>query len=1127
MNKDTVRTVLLIIPAGSKGLQEDRRSNISLGMLNNGKLDSLQIGLLSPREISLSSYGEVSSPETFNIKNGEPAKNGLFCERIFGPIRKGKCSCGADNGVAANGTVCMSCGTELLDPGERRRRPGHITLAAPVAHIWYYKGPKSIIARLIGMPPKQVQKIVRYECYVVLEPYDSGLKQKQIISHEEYRNYRTSSAHFYAGTGAEAIKALLKGINMEVLSKELKENDTLSLRKRSRLSLIEKLLKSGNKPEWMIIDMLPVLPPDLRPILFLNNGTVVASDLNMLYSRVIYKNQSLRRLIHIRAPEIILQNAKRLLQAAVDSLLDNGRNVTAESRSQKRPLKSLSDMIRTKSGRFRFNLLAKRVDYSGRAQITIGPELKIHQVGIPKTMALELFRPFIYGWLIRNGFASGLKQAKQIFRKEKPEVWDALDYIIADHPVIINRAPTLHKLSMQAFDIVLVEGSAIRLHPLVCSGFNADFDGDTMAVHLPLSFEAQIEARVLMMSVNNLFHPANGKPALLPSQDIVLGIYYLTKERKGRMGHGMFFSDAEEVCIAYENNIIEEHSCIHVRIDGSLVNTTVGRVLFFAITPPGISFAAINKLMKKKDLADLIEVCYEKCGLRETIRFLDEIKVMGFKYATLSGISLCLDDMQVASEKTAIVSEAEEEAAAVRLHYEAGLMSDDERYNKVIDIWTKATERITIEAMRALRENRPEELNSLFMMVDSGARGDIVQIRQINGIRGLMAKPTGEIVEVPITSGFIEGLSAFQFFLSTHGARKGRVDSPLKTPVAGYFTRRLVNAVRDIIVTTDDCGTLEGIYLEPVSNRNSIEISLEERITGRILADNVLHPDSHTVIVSYGTLVDMETAAIITGAGIERVRVRSVLTCKAQHGVCARCYGFDVGSRMPAETGDAVGIIAAQSIGEPGTQLTLRTFHSGGAAVFAGAKLASMPQEAIRTMDITGGLPAVIDLLEARKPGNAVEVNLHDLLHVDGLAVLWQYVLDEAQKIYRQQGVVIHDKHFEIILRQMTGFVKIADQGESKFLTGEIIRKSEFGRECDRTRSRRLKSPVSVPVLLGISQVPSFSKSFLASASFQRTASVLADAAFEARIDTLDSNAARIITGKLVRTGTGFFDDIG
>ena len=1086
--------------------------------------DSLRIGLLSPREISLLSYGEVSSPETFNIINGKPVKNGLFCERIFGPMRKGKCSCGADNGAAVSGAACTSCGMELLEPEERRRRLGHITLAAPIVHTWYYKGAKSIIARLIGLPPRQVQKIVRYECYVVTRPGDSGLKQNQIISHEEYRNYRTSSAHFYAGTGAEAIKELLKSINMAALSKELRENDTLSQRKRGRLSLIEKLLRSGNKPEWMVIDMLPVLPPDLRPILFLDSGTVVASDLNMLYSKVIYKNQSLRRLIHIGAPDIILQNAKRLLQAAVDSLLDNGRNITAENRSQKRPLKSLSDMISTKSGRFRFNLLAKRVDYSGRAQITIGPELKIHQVGIPKTMALELFKPFIYRWLIKNGFAAGLKQAKQICMKEKPEVWDALDDIIAGHPVIINRAPTLHKLSMQAFDTILVEGAAIRLHPLVCAGFNADFDGDTMAVYVPLSFEAQIEAGVLMMSVNNLFHPANGKPALLPSQDIVLGIYYLTKESKGRKGEGMFFSDVEEVYIAYANNTIEEHSCIHVRISGSLVSTTVGRVLFFAITPPGISFTVINKLMKKKDLADLIELCYEKCGARETIRFLDEMKVMGFKYATMSGISLCLDDMQTVSEKTAIVSEAERETAALRLHYEAGLMSDDERYNKVIDIWTRATDRITTEAIRALRENRTEEFNSLFMMVDSGARGDITQIRQINGMRGLMAKPTGEIVEVPITSGFIEGLSAFQFFLSTHGARKGRVDSPLKTPVAGYFTRRLVNAVRDIIISTDDCGTLEGIYLEPLRNGTSIEISLEERITGRILADNILHPDRRTILASYGTLVDAETAAIITGTGIERVKVRSVLTCRAHYGVCARCYGYDIGRRSPAGIGDAVGIIAAQSVGEPGTQLTLRTFHSGGTAVLAGAELASMPKDAIRTMDITGGLPAVIDLLEARKPGNAGTVNLHDMLHVDGVAALWKYVLDEAQKIYRQQGVVIHDKHFEVILKQMTGFVKITEQGESGLLRDETIQTSEFALECARARSKGLKSPVAVPVLLGISQIPVFSKSFLASASFQRTTAVLADAAFEGRIDTLDSNAARIITGKLLRTGTGCFE---
>ncbi|MBF0557265.1 MAG: DNA-directed RNA polymerase subunit beta' [Nitrospirae bacterium] len=1090
---------------------------------NGVVFDSIRIGLLTSRATGLLSYGEVSSPETFNVRTGEPVTSGLFCERIFGPVRKGKCYCGADNGVVGDGAVCRDCSAALSEPGDRRRRLGHITLAAPVVHIWYYKGQKSIIARLLGLPPGQVQKIVRYELFVVIEPGASGLKHNQIISIEESGKYRSVCPDFHAGTGADAIKALLKNINLNDLSNKIKEDNYLSVRKRNKLSLVEKLLKSGNSPESMIIEVLPVLPPDLRPVIFLDNGTIVASDLNMLYSRVIYKNQSLRRLIHLGAPEIILHNAKRLLQAAVDSLLDNGRNVTATSRSQKKPLKSLSDMIRTKKGRFRVNLLAKRVDYSGRAQITIGPELKIHQVGIPKAMALELFKPFIYRWLIKKGFAPGLKQARQIFEAEKPEVWDALDDSIAEHPVIINRAPTLHKLSMQAFDPVLVEGAALRLHPLVCSGFNADFDGDTMAVHVPLSFEAQIEARVLLMSVNNLFHPANSRPALLPSQDIVLGIYYLTKEKKEGKGGGMFFSDVDEVSIAYANNILEENSGIFVRIGGALVSTTAGRVLLYLITPQGIPFAAINRPLKKKDIADLIELCWEKCGARETARFLDDIKEMGFKHATLSGISLCLDDMRVPAGKKTIVREAEVEAAEVKTHYEAGLMSDNERHRKVIEIWSKAVDRVTSETMLALKESQPEETNVLFMMADSGARGDINQIRQINGMRGLMAKPTAEIVEVPITSNFVEGLSTFEFFLSTHGARKGRVDGPLKTPLAGYFTRRLVSAARDVVVTTHDCGTIEGIYLETLVSNGVVVLSLEERITGRTLADNVLGPNGRTVLASYGTILDKESAAKISAEGIKRVKVRSVLTCKAQSGVCAVCYGFNLGSRMPAEIGDAVGVIAAQSIGEPGTQLTLRTFHTGGAAVAPGVNAVSSAKEAIKTMDITGGLPGVIDLFEARNPEDAAGGNCRELLKTSGADAVWKYIIDEAQKIYRQQGVVIHDKHFEIITKQMTGFVKITEQGGSALLLGEIIRKSEFASASDKARSRGLKPPVASPVLLGISQIPQYYNSFLASASFQRTTTVLADAAFEGKADPLQSNAARIITGKLVRAGTGLF----
>lgn len=1089
---------------------------------NGAVFDSLRIGLLSPSKTSFLSYGEVSSPETISLKTGEPVKNGLFCEGIFGPIKKGKCVCGADYRGAAAGSLCRDCGAALLHPIERRRRLGHINLAAPVVHAWYYKGPKSIIAKLIGLPPLQVAKIVRCELYVVTEPGTSRLKQHHFISYEEYRKYRNLFPGFRAGTGAEIIKALLKNIKPSDLLDRFKEDDYLSVRKRNRLSLIEKLLKSGNSPESMIIEVLPVLPPDLRPVLFLDNGTVAASDLNKLYSRVIYKNRSLWRLIHLGAPEIILQNAKRLLQAAVDNLLDNGSKGTAADRSRKRPLRSLSDMVRSKNGRFRVNLLGKRVDYSGRAQITIGPELKLHQAGIPKEMALELFKPFIYSLLIKKGFALGLKQAKQICAAKKPEVWDALDDVIAGHPVIINRAPTLHKLSMQAFDPVLVEGAALRLHPLVCAGFNADFDGDTMAVHVPLSYEAQIEARVLMMSLNNLFHPANGKPALLPSHDIVLGIYYLTKDKKGGKGEGMFFSDADEVFVAYANNVIEEQSGIFVRIDGALESTTTGRVLVYAITPEGVPFRAVNGTLRKKDIAALIELCWERCGVKKTVRFLDDIKELGFRHATLSGISLCLDDMQVPPGKNVIVREAETEAGEVKKYYEAGLVSESERRKRVIDIWTKANDRLTREAMSALRENGSREINSLFMIADSGARGDTSQIRQINGMRGLMAKPTGEIVEVPITSNFAEGLSAFQFFLSTHGARKGRIDGPLKTPIAGALTRRLVSAARDVVVSERDCGTKEGIYLEDVENHEVVVLPLEERIIGRTLADNVLDPKARTVLASYGTVVDKEAAARILYAGVKRIKVRSVLACIASNGVCACCYGINVGSRMPAETGDAVGVIAAQSIGEPGTQLTLRTFHAGGVAVAPGADSAASANEEFKTMDITGGLPAVIDLFEARKPGNPAEVNPHELLKISGLGALWKYVIDKAQKIYRLQGVVIHDKHFEVIVRQMTGFVKVSYRGESALVKGEIIRRNEFASVCERSGKKGLRPPAAFPVLLGISRIPHYSNSFLASASFERTTGVLADAAFEGRMDALQSNAARIMTGKLVGAGTGF-----
>lgn len=1314
--------------------------------------DAIRIGLLSPDKIQMLSSGEVTSPETFDEAQ-RPIRKGLFCEQIFGPIKKGVCFCGGNKGLKRGTETCINCGSELLDPSERRRRLGHITLVSPVVHIWFYKGSQSILARLLGLPPRKLESVIYYQLYIVIAPGGSGLEENQFITFEEYRTLKAAHAGFVAETGAEAIRQILRKLNLVTLAGQLRKKASSSSRARTRLLMVEKFLKSGNNPEWMVMDVIPVLPPDLRPTLFMDDGTIADSDLNTLYARLIRRNQNIRKMIRLGAPTIILNVERRRLQTAVDCLFSNGKSASITSRSQDRLLRSLSDQLGSKQGIFRKNLLAKRVDYSGRSQITVGPELKLHQVGIPKAIALELYKPFIYEYLIRKGFAPNLRQARRLMEQMKPEVWDALDDCIAEHPVIINRAPTLHKLSMQAFDPVLVEGSAIRLHPLVCSGFNADFDGDTMSVHLPLSLEAQTEVRALMMSVNNIFHPATGKSAMSPSQDIVLGLYYLTMEREGGRGEGMVFSDPAEVELAYENSIVEEHAVIQVRVNGSLEKTTAGRAILYGLLPDGIPFSAVNKPMKKKDIGKLVELCYEVQGKCRTVQLLDDLKALGYKHATRSGISLCLDDMHIPSKKAIIIARAQREVEEANNACSQGRLSESERYNTVIDVWTEATNLISEEVMREIKicsvtsdeafadRGYPtaKGFNSLYIMADSGARGDKNQIRQASGMRGLMAKPSGEIVELPITASLREGLSGFQYFLSAHGARTGRVAAPMKTPISGYFTRRLVCAARDVTITIEDCGSIDGVYKEALREGTVVLKPLEERIWGTYLADNVVDPVSGAIVASYNKLVDDAVLKAIARVEVDRVKVRSPLTCRAERGVCARCYGLNIGGRVPSEIGDSVGIIAAQSIGEPGTQLTLRSFHGGGTAskkiavtsfeskytgkvryndlkcvrradgahvvmnkagsisiideeslrerdrlpvqygyelqvgdgqhveagqvlakwdaysmpiiahaggevtyediiggttaieemdeygiirriitgsteshnprvliktdsaahqyilpaesrvllnqgdvISAGTTIASIPKEASKSMDITGGLPRVIELLEARIPANAALIseidgtvhygqyvkkrlpiaikgpelsreyllpegrtvtvydgdtvkagtplidgplNPHDLINVAGLPAVWSYLLDEVQAVYSSQGVGIHDKHFEVIIRQMTDFVTIMDPGETGYASSEITNRRLYEKKCRTLRFRGKSLPTARPLLVGLTKIPLLSESFLTAASFQNTVRVLTEASIEGRVDALETNAGRIMIGRKIYAGTGLYEN--
>ena len=906
--------------------------------------DAMCIRIASLEKIRSWSYGEVKKPETINYRSFKPEKDGLFCAKIFGPTKDWECNCGKYKRMKHRGIVCDKCGVEVIQSKVRRERMGHIELVAPVAHIWFLKGVPSRIGILLDMSLKQLEKVLYFDRYVVLDPMDTSLKNRELITEEQYRDCVSEYGPqaFRVGIGAEAIRELLKQVDIE--SRWEDRHDTvqattsvaMSKKITKRLKVIEAFYKSGNKPEWMILDVIPVLPPELRPLVPLDGGRFATSDLNDLYRRVINRNNRLKRLMELKAPLVIIRNEMRMLQEAVDALFDNGRRGRTIRGANKRPLKSLSDMLKGKQGRFRQNLLGKRVDYSGRSVIVVGPELKLNQCGLPKKMALELFKPFIFHKLETRGAATTIKSAKRLVEKERPEVWDVLDEVIREHPVILNRAPTLHRLGMQAFDPVLIEGKAIRLHPLVCAAFNADFDGDQMAVHVPLSVEAQIEARVLMMSINNVLSPANGRPLAIPSQDMVLGCYWLTQERTGAMGEGKILCSPEEVRIAYDAGQLDEQAKVRVRINGILTDTTVGRVLFGEILAGSIDFSHVNRVMTKKEMTKLLDVVYREAGLHDTVKMLDKLKELGFYYATKAGVSICIDNMHIPTQKEVLLGRAHKDVSEVEQQYGEGLITNGERYNKVIDIWAHVSERIANEMMKEIQagggQGPQDTLNPIFMMADSGARGSSQQIRQLCGMRGLMAKPSGEIIETPITANFREGLTVLQYFISTHGARKGLADTALKTANSGYLTRRLVDIAQDVIVSTDDCQTADGIDVSALVEGGEVIQPIEERILGRIAADDILDPVNHTVVVPANEELDESRVKAVVEAGIHHVRIRSTLTCQARWGVCVKCYGRDLARGKLVELGEPVGVIAAQSIGEPGTQLTMRTFHIGGTA---------------------------------------------------------------------------------------------------------------------------------------------------------------------------------------------------
>ena len=1151
--------------------------------------DALQIGLASPEKILEWSHGEVKKPETINYRTLKPERDGLFCERIFGPTKDWECHCGRYKRGRYKGIVCDKCGVEVTRAKVRRERMGHIELAVPVSHIWYFKGIPCRMKMLLDMSPRALEQVLYFAAYVVTDPGDTALQYKQVLTDKEYREAQEiyGPKAFKAGMGAEAIRELLCALDLNALEKELREEIASSSgQKRAnaikRLEVVEAFIKSGNRPEWIILTVIPVIPPELRPMVQLDGGRFATSDLNDLYRRVINRNNRLKRLLELRAPDIIVRNEKRMLQEAVDSLIDNGRRSRPVTGPGNRPLKSLSDMLRGKQGRFRQNLLGKRVDYSGRSVIVVGPELKMYQCGLPKEMALELFKPFVMKKLVKGGMAQNVKGAKRMVERVSQEVWDVLEDVIRDHPVLLNRAPTLHRLGIQAFEPVLVEGRAIKLHPLVCTAFNADFDGDQMAVHVPLSVEAQSEARFLMLASNNILKPQDGRPVVSPTQDMVIGCYYLTMERPGAKGEGKVFSSEDEAIMAYQTGDLALQAKVRVRIERQwqggtyrrVIDTTVGRLIFNNAIPQDLGFVErntlddmfrleIDHLVVKKDLGNIVDRCYRKYGPTKTSETLDRIKKLGFTYSTRGGVTVGFQDIQVPEEKKVYIAEAEKQVEQIDNLFRMGLLSNAERRDRVIKVWEETTERVSKALMDSL-----DAFNPIYMMANSGARGSTAQIRQLAGMRGLMADPSGQIIEVPIRANFREGLSVLEFFISSHGARKGLADTALRTADSGYLTRRLVDVAQEVIVREEDCyaergEAPKGMVITEIREGNKLIEPLKSRILGRYTVDPVVDPATGEQIVGADEMISFEQAERIEKAGITSVVCRSVFACRSDHGVCAHCYGANLATGGHVDIGEAVGIIAAQAIGEPGTQLTMRTFHTGGVA---------------STEDITQGLPRVEELFEARKPkglaviteingvvhiddskkrreavvtgedgesesylipfgsklkvrdGDTVEagdeltegsVNPHDILKIKGIKGVQAYLLKEVQSVYRLQGVEISDKHIEVIIRQMLRKVQIEDAGDTTMLPGELIDIFRFEEENERIVANDGQPAIAKRKLLGITKAALATDSFLSAASFQETTRVLTEAAIKGKVDPLMGLKENVILGKLIPAGIG------
>ena len=1156
--------------------------------------DAIKIGLASPEKIREWSRGEVTKPETINYRTLKPEKDGLFCERIFGPSKDWECHCGKYKKIRYKGVVCDRCGVEVTKASVRRERMGHIELAAPVSHIWYFKGIPSRMGLILDLSPRTLEKVLYFANYIVLDPADSGLQYKQVLTEKEYQDAREAyGCNFRVGMGAESIMELLKAIDLEKDAAELKaELVDATGQKRARiikrLEVVESFRESGNRPEWMIMTAIPVIPPDLRPMVQLDGGRFATSDLNDLYRRIINRNNRLKRLLELGAPDIIVRNEKRMLQEAVDALIDNGRRGRPVTGPGNRALKSLSDMLKGKSGRFRQNLLGKRVDYSGRSVIVVGPELKIYQCGLPKEMAIELFKPFVMKELVANGTSHNIKNAKKMVEKLQPEVWDVLEDVIKEHPVMLNRAPTLHRLGIQAFEPILVEGKAIKLHPLVCTAFNADFDGDQMAVHLPLSQEAQAECRFLLLSPNNLLKPSDGGPVAVPSQDMVLGIYYLTQERPGNPGEGKFFKSVNEAILAYENKVITLQSRIKVRItktmpDGTemtgIVESTLGRFLFNEILPQDLGFVdrsipgnelllEVDFLVGKKQLKKILEKVINTHGATKTAEVLDAIKATGYKYSTRAAMTVSISDMTVPPQKPEMIQNAQNIVDKITKNYKRGLITEEERYKEVVETWKKTDDELTKALLDGL-----DKYNNIFMMADSGARGSDKQIKQLAGMRGLMADTTGHTIELPIKSNFREGLEVLEYFMSAHGARKGMSDTALRTADSGYLTRRMVDVSQELIVRETDCcenrPEISGMYVKGfMDGKEEIE-NLQERITGRFACETITNKDGEVLVKANHMITPRRAARIMsegvskTGGPIEEVKIRTILTCKCKVGVCAKCYGANMATGEAVQVGEAVGIIAAQSIGEPGTQLTMRTFHSGGVA----------------GGDITQGLPRVEELFEARKPkglaiiteipgvavindtkkkreiivtnpengdsktylipygsrikiadGQVLEagdeltegsVNPHDILRIKGVRAVQDYMIREVQRVYRLQGVEISDKHIEVLVRQMLKKIRIEDNGDTEFLPGTLVDVLEFEEVNENLEKEGKKPAEGKQVMLGITKASLATDSFLSAASFQETTKVLTEAAIKGKVDHLVGLKENVIIGKLIPAGTG------